>query len=236
MGAKGWIIFSAIAVAILGGLVYISGKNNKTLDVSSYNIDQIIGANDQDGQIGDHVFGNKDSKVVLIEYGDFQCPGCGTIHVRVKELTEKYQDKIAFVFRNLPLSSMHPNARAAAASAEAASLQGKYWEMHNMVYEHQDEWSSASAKDRGNIFERYASTLGLDVEKFKTDIASEAVTKKINFDQAVFRRTGLPQSTPTFTLNGKTLEQDIWTDSTTFEEALVKAGITLEKIQTAAEQ
>ena len=220
MGAKGWIIFSVVAVALLGALMYFSGQNK--IDVSGYDLENIIAANDKNGQIGDHVYGNKDSKVVLIEYGDFQCPGCGSVHPRVKTLIEQYKDDIAFVFRNLPLTSMHPNARAAAATAEAAGKQGKYWEMHNMIFENQSAWNSASANERGPIFEGYARTLGLDIDQFTTDLASAEVTQKINFDLAVAKAKKF-SSTPAFTLNGKEVSQDVWGDDEAFEKAITDA-------------
>src|SRR4051812_16240717 len=118
MSGKGWIIFGAICVVLFGGLVFWSGRDR--VDVSSVDTNKIQPASSDSGNIGDHVFGNKDAKVVLMEYGDFQCPGCGSAHPTVKALSEKYKDQLAFVFRNFPLTSIHPNARAAAAAVETA--------------------------------------------------------------------------------------------------------------------
>jgi len=93
------------------------------------------------------VLGNENSKVILINYGDFQCSGCAGVHPIVKNITEKYKDKIKFIFRNFILS-YHTNAKAAAAAAEAAGLQGKYWEMHDLIYESQPSWESLNVEDR----------------------------------------------------------------------------------------
>lgn len=217
MSKRAWIIFAAICVVVLGGLVYFSNSNR--INVSDVNVDAIQTASEKSGNIADHVFGKSDSKVVLIEYGDFQCPGCGNAHPTVKELTEKYKDQIAFVFRNFPITSKHPNAKAAAAAVEAAGLQGKYWEMHNRVFESQNSWGNLDVNQRGGFFEDYASELGLDLEKFKTDYASEAINAKISFDQAVGKKAGA-SATPTFRLNGEPVGDDIWSDKDKFEQAL----------------
>lgn len=200
MSKRAWIIFAAICVALLGVLVYVSAKDR--IDVSGVDANAVQKANEQSGNIADHVFGKKDSKVVFIEYGDFQCPGCGAAFPKVKEVTEKYKDQLTFIFRNFPLSSLHPNARAAAAAAEAAGLQGKYWEMHDALYSNQSTWESLASDKRTEFFAEYASNLGLNAEKFKTDLTSPEVNQKINFDQALGKKAGV-SATPTFFLNGK---------------------------------
>lgn len=230
MGTKGWIIFAAAVVVLLGGLVYLSGRNR--IDVSGFNRAAIIGADEKNGNIADHVYGNKDAKVVFIEYGDFQCPGCASANSRIKVVVEKYSANIAFVFRNLPLTSIHPNARAAAAVAEAAGQQGKYWEMHSHLYDKQAEWQGASTAERTGIFNSYAQMLGLDLERFSTDIASAEIAQKINFDLALARADDI-QATPSFLLNGEPVEQDIWGSDEALEkaikDALEKAGVTLDE-------
>lgn len=196
-----WIIFGAIVVLVLGGLVIYSHASNPSINVGNIDTNTIIAANSQNGEIADHVYGNANSKVVFVEYGDFQCPSCGGAYAQVKSATEAYKDKVAFIFRNFPLTTIHPNARAAAAAAEAAGLQGKYWEMHNMLYEGQSDWESLSGDQRTNVFVGYATQLKLDEAKFKTDLASSAVNSKISFDQALGNKIGV-NATPTFYLNG----------------------------------
>ena len=229
MGTRGWIIFVAVTLVLLGGLVVLSSQNR--IDVSSYDAAKIIGANEKNGSINDHVYGNKDAKVTLIEYGDYQCPGCAGAYERVKVVKEKYKDHLAFVFRNLPLTQIHPNARAAAATAEAAGLQGKYWEMHDKIYQNQEQWSAASSTERNDLFSTYAKDLGLDMTRFNEDLGSTAVDQKIRFDQAIFKSTGMPQSTPVFVLNGEKMNDDSWKDEAALDkfirEKLIAAGIEL---------
>ena len=204
MNKVAWIIFGAVVVVVLGGLVVYSRIANPSIDVSSVDTNSIIAANEQNGQIGDHVFGNADSKVIFIEYGDFQCPSCGGAHPQVKEVTEAYKDKVAFIFRNFPLTTIHPNARVASAAAEAAGLQGKYWEMHNLLYESQESWKDLTGTTRNEAFVSYAASLGLDKDQFTKDLASNNVNRHISFDQALGKKIGV-NATPTFYLNGKQL-------------------------------
>jgi protein-disulfide isomerase len=217
---KAWIIFAVVCIVVLGGLVYLSGKNK--VDVSSVDTNKIQAASEQSGNIADHVFGKKDSKVVIIEYGDYQCPGCGAAYPNLKQVTEKYKGQIAFIFRNFPLASLHPNARAAAAAAEAAGLQGKYWEMHNNLYAGQDEWKDLDTSKRGDFFVNYASTLGLNTDKFKTDMASAQVNQKISYDQAIGKKVGV-NATPSIYLNGKEVNQDTWSNADNLDKAVVEA-------------
>lgn len=229
MSKKAWIIFASICVVVLVGLVVVSNKNRVNVDHVDKNAIQT--ASQQSGNIADHVVGKADSKVILMEYGDFQCPGCGKAYPIIKATAEKYKDQVAFVFRNLPLSSLHPNALAAAAAAEAAGLQGKYWEMHDVLYGAQSEWEQLSTSTRLDHFASYAKDLGLDVDKFKTDFASRNVNAKIAFDQAVFAKTGLEKATPTIVLNGKQVAQDTWNDQAKLDAAVADAmkanGLTL---------
>lgn len=207
-----WIIFAVVVLGIFGGIIWISKSNNTsnfTGDAS-----HIINA----APIGDHVLGVKTEKVTLIEYGDFQCPGCGRMYQPVHELTEKYSDKITFIFRHMPLTNIHPNALAAATAAEAAGLQGKYYEMHGILYQTQDSWKTASVSQRTEIFQNYASQLGLDVNKYKADLSSKDITDKINRDIQTGKSQFKVDSTPTFILDGKKVDSAIATDA----EALTK--------------
>ena len=194
---------------MLGGLVYLSRKDN--VDVSTVNVEKPLAASEQSGNIADHVFGKQNSKALLIEYGDFQCPGCGGAHPQIKAITEAYKDKITFVFRNFPLTSIHPNARAAAAAVEAAGLQGKYWQMHNIVFENQENWQSATVDQRDALFTQYAIEAGANKEQFTKDLTNPNVTKKIAFDQALGKKVKVG-GTPTFFLNGTLLDSSVTND------------------------
>lgn len=206
MSKKAWIIFVAVVVLLLGGLIVWSNKNKVSVDVGKVNTSDILAASAQSGNIADHVYGPEKSKVVLIEYGDYQCPGCGAAYPNIKSLTEKYKDQLTFVFRNFPLTTIHPNARAAAGVAEAAGLQGKYWQMHNALYESQSNWESLTGDQRTNYFTTLASQVGLNVDQFKTDLAGAAINQKIGFDQQLGKKDNV-QGTPTFFLNGKVVNQ-----------------------------
>lgn len=206
MTTKTWIIFGAVVVALFGGLIYLSTRDS--IDVSDVNGAKVQPADERSGNIADHVFGNKESKVVLVEYGDYQCPGCASAYEPLKAVSEKYQGQLAFVFRNYPLVSIHPNARAAAAAAEAAGLMGKYWEMHDLLYANQSSWENASSSERNTIFENMAGQIGLDVEKFASTLRDKSaeINKKISFDQALGGKAGVT-GTPAIYLNGKVVDQ-----------------------------
>lgn len=221
MSKKAWIIFAVVAVAFLSGLVFLNRKER--IDVSGVDENKVLSASVTSGNIADHVLGKKDSKAILIEYGDFACPACKSAYPVLKELVEEYGEKMAFVFRNNPLTTMHPNARAGAAAAEAAGLQGKFWEMHDILYEQQNNWANVSSDKRLGMFENYAKEVGVkDMNKFRQDMASKAINKKIDFDLALGSKIPV-QGTPTITLNGKKLEADVWSDKEKFKSALEEA-------------
>ena len=198
-----WIIFAIICVVTLGALVLFSKKDSVNVD----NIDAAKIISSAEGSLGDQVYGKKDAKLVLFEYGDFQCPGCGGAYAEVKALKEEYKEQIAFVYRHFPLTSIHPNALAAATVAEAAGLQGKFWEMHDKLFENQNAWSNIDPNMRTDLFVGYAGNLGLDIEKFRADLSNRSITEKINRDRALGNKLGV-SSTPTFYLNDQRLSEE----------------------------
>src|SRR5689334_1309351 len=127
--------------------------------------------------------GPKDAKISVIEYGDFQCPACGAYEPIVEELEKEYATNVLFVFRNFPLFQIHQNAMISAQAAEAAGLQGKYWEMHDLLYAKQNDWAeTATNAVVSKYFDAYAQSLGLDVAKFNADIDSAAVKQAVQDD------------------------------------------------------
>ncbi len=209
MNTKTWIIFGAVCIALFGGLIAYSRSQQTTIDTASIDANSIIAASAENGKIADHVEGNATSPVRLIEYGDFQCPSCSAAHPGIKKIMEDYGDKIAFVFRNFPLTSIHPNAFAAATAAESAGLQGKYWEMHNILFENQNEWSSLSPEQRTGRFITLAQQAGVtNVDTFKADLSSKRVADKIKFDQALGKSQNVT-GTPAFFLDGEKINTDI---------------------------
>lgn len=165
--------------------------------------------------------GSSTAKVSLIEYGDFQCPACGQYYPLVKQIIADYGDRVLFVFRNFPLYQVHADAGIAAQAAEAAGLQGKYWEMNNLLYEKQNEWSvvtpDAVVK---KYFDGYAASLGLNVSTFDRDITSVRVMGKIQTD-AAGATSAQVDHTPTFFVNLKQVQNPTSYDD--FKSILDKA-------------
>lgn len=167
----------------------------------------------------DHVRGAKDGKVTLVEFGDFQCPACGAWEPMIRQVLADNKDTLKMSYRHFPLTQIHRNALISAKASEAASLQGKFWEMHDMLYDKQEEWSeSLNARD---FILTYATTLGLNATKFKTDLDSKAIEDKILAELKEGTRLGI-QGTPTFFLNGKKLENV--TDLASFNKAIKEAA------------
>ena len=153
----------------------------------------------------DHVRGAKDGKVTLVEFGDFQCPACGAYESIVRQVLADNKDTLKFSFRHFPLVQIHKNALLAAKASEAAALQGKFWEMHDILYDKQEEWGGAlNAREFIMV---YATTIKLDVAKFSSDIESKAVEEKILAELREGVKLGI-QGTPTFFLNGKKIESN----------------------------
>ena len=188
---KRFLAILAVIVAVFLGILVVQGhsKNNATSNSNT--------------PPTSHVEGDTTSKVTLVEYGDYECPACESFFTTVQAVQQKYNSTVKFQFRNLPLSQIHPNAIAGARAAEAADMQGKFWEMHDTLYTSTNwqQWSTSSDPDP--YFWQYAQQLGLNVAKFKTDFASSAANDRVNADEAAFAKTGQAQSTPTFFLNGK---------------------------------
>ncbi len=150
----------------------------------------------------DWVKGNKDANIILIEYSDFQCSACVHYFPLIKQLVQEFGNEIGFVYRHFPLKQAHHSAELAAWSAEAAGKQDKFWEMHDMIFENQNDWSSRNAE---KIFIEYAKFLNLDIEKFKKDINSKEIKNKVENDFQSGIKAGI-NSTPTFFLNGEKIK------------------------------
>ncbi|MDT4967657.1 MAG: hypothetical protein QOJ64_2394 [Acidobacteriota bacterium] len=154
-----------------------------------------------------HVRGNANAKVTLEEYGDYQCPPCGQLAPELRTIEKEYGDQIRFVFRHYPLQ-IHKHAFLAAHAAEAAGLQGHFWEMHDMLYQNQLSWSVA--EDAKPIFIQYAGMLKLDVNRFTKDIDSPEVAAVVTADSQRGASVGV-EGTPTVLINGRQLRPEIVT-------------------------
>src|SRR3954462_13171041 len=141
----------------------------------------------------DHTQGPPGAPVTLLEYGDYECPYCGSAYPIVKRLQEEMGDKLRFVFRNFPLNTIHEHAGVAAQAAEAAGSQGKFWEMHDLLYQHQDDLL-------GDDLVRYALSLGLEIYRFEADLGGEVFAKRVREDFRTGVRSGV-NGTPTFFIN-----------------------------------
>lgn len=222
MDKRFWAIIGVIVV-VFGGIIFIN--NHKSDHVSSGN-----------AKPTNHLEGNTSSKVTLLEYGDFECPVCENYYLAVQQVQEKYNDTVAFQFRNLPLTQIHPNAFAGARAAEAADMQGKYWQMHDLLYNSSNwqEWSTSS--NPVPYFTAYAKSLKLNLTKFNKDFASLAVNNRINADIAAFNKTGQQMATPTFFLNGKYVANTSLVDSATKEPSVEAFSKVLDAALKKAEQ
>jgi len=209
----GGVVAVLVGLAIFGIATLARQRANEQVD--SREIQEAV---DQNGDIGDHVKGNMASSVILVKYGDFQCPACAPASVRVQDLMEEYGDRVALIFRNFPLQGMQ-NSRAAAAAAEAAGLQGKYWEMHSLIFSKQREWSGSSVQRREEQFRSYAEELGLNIDQFNADFASNRVVRKINFDARLGSQDGV-SGTPFFVLNGRVLSSQEWGNDSRLRQIL----------------
>lgn len=147
-----------------------------------------------------HAIGPENAPAVLEEFGDFECPPCGLLHPVLKTMEKEFGPRLRVIFREFPLVPTHPHALAAARSAEAAGLQGKFWEMHDLLFENQRTWHEQF--DARPTFEGYAQKLGLDMERFKRDVSSQVVEQRIFLDGKRAHGLGV-KGTPTVFLNGR---------------------------------
>lgn len=191
MNIKSILIFIAVTIGVLagvGGLLWQFGQTGEkpVADVA-----------------GDSVHRLGSGEVVLVEFSDFQCPACQSVQEPLKQILKKYEGKVTFVYRHFPLISIHKNAMVAAYAAEAAGLQGKFWEMHDLLFAKQSEWSDLS--DPRDKFGEYITQLEIDLDKFKSDLVSQAVKDVVAVDILATTRYRL-SGTPTFFVNGVKVE------------------------------
>lgn len=208
------IIIGAIFLATIAGIYMISssggdeantntasttntGGNNTTpasTAVAGYN-----SPSTPKGAVPANMKGAENSPVVVEEFADFQCPTCGVVHPKMKELMAKYSNRVQFIFRNYPLSQIHKNAYDAAVAAEAAGMQGKFWEMQNLLFTNQAGWSNS--QNARQDFAGYAQKLGLDIEKYNNDVLALPTKQRVDNDINRGRVLNIT-STPTVLING----------------------------------
>jgi protein-disulfide isomerase len=188
-----FVIVAAVALVTLGsGAMLYRAKRPQLLSMPENR-----SPSGKSGTESMHIRGNPDAMVTLEEFGDFQCPPCSTFASFGEELLKEYASRLRIVFRNFPLP-LHEHARDAALAAEAAAMQGRFWEMHDVLYREQAVWSKAP--NARELFESYAGTIGLNLDQFRKDMDSEKARERVDSDHALGDSLGV-NVTPTFFIN-----------------------------------
>lgn len=193
----------SFSLVIIIGLLFAGYKFTNWLKTPVDNPDNISQEVSDISTESEWVRGNPEANITLVEYSDFQCPACGYYSSIVERLGEEFYDDLRIVFRHFPLVSTHKNAFDTALAAEAAGMQGKFWQMHDILFERQAEWS-----DESNLKEKlieYAQELELDESKFLEDFASDGAKEEVDRDLSLTQQLGL-NSTPTFFLNDEKIQ------------------------------
>lgn len=181
------------AIIIILVVSFFVSQSNKTVDPSTF-------ADVEVQALQPRLRGNETAELVLTKYSDFQCPACAQASVALKDVYEQFGDQFVLEYKHLPLRSIHPNAQIAAQASEAAGMQGKFWEMHDLLFEKQSEWSRALNPKK--VFSEYAEELGINVDRFAYDLDSDAIKEKVNTDAQEAQDLGF-SGTPSFTVNGE---------------------------------
>lgn len=185
-----WLLVStAIIVAVLA-IIFVSKPANTTGTIDGLVLDR------------EWIKGNPEASIVIVEYSDFQCPACANYETVLKDVLSEFNNHVKFVYRHFPLRSIHANAQISAQAAEAAGAQGKFWEMHNKLFEEQGTWSAMSRPQVEKTFIGYAEELGLNVDEFEVALNSSEVEKAVNEDYDSGMAANV-NSTPSFFLNGE---------------------------------
>lgn len=189
-------IIALIALVIILIGAFIISRKSKSVDMELINSIAVV-------ETEKHIKGDINAPITLVEYSDFQCPACKSAAPQLSDLLKQFEGKFNMEFRHFPLRSIHGNAQLAGQAAEAAAMQGKFWEMHDELYEHQTEWAQSFKPTR--YFKKYAEKIGLNIDRFVYDMESDKVKNIVNaeFDEAT--KMELP-GTPSFTFNGEKIE------------------------------
>jgi protein-disulfide isomerase len=196
-----WITLGVVATIIIGlfGFIIYSTQQKKAEQDRLANTPVTI--SDSGWTKG----ATESAGVTLVEFADFQCPGCAQNAPLVTQLLQEFPEDVKFVFKHFPLSSIHKNAVMAGVAAEAAGKQNMFWEMHDLLFNQQAEWSALGASEVKEKFVEYATTLGVDADMFRKDLDDKALAQKVNDQQSEGISLGV-MGTPTFFLNGKRIE------------------------------
>lgn len=190
-----------VIVLIVGWWLYSSSKPSSTIATNPSNTPTTVDryATAAPGAQPPNILGSPTAAVTVEEFADFQCPTCAVKHPELKQITSIYNNRIKFIFRNFPLTQQHPKAYDAAVAAEAAGMQGKFWDMQNLLFTKQGEW--ASSTDHRKLFTDYAQQIGLDVAKYEADFLGLPAKDRVNKDLERARSLQV-NSTPSVYING----------------------------------
>ncbi|PYJ67792.1 MAG: hypothetical protein DME76_14420 [Verrucomicrobia bacterium] len=193
-----FVIVAAVGLAALGSgaMLYQAKRPHLRPIPENKGLPETAGAESP------HIRGNPNAPVTLEEFGDFQCPPCGSFATFTEQLLKEYDSRLRLVFRNFPLPA-HEHAREAALAAEAAGFQGHFWEMYDVLYREQAFWSYAP--NTRELFESYAGTIGLNLDQFRKDMDSERAKERVDSDHARGESLGI-KVTPTFFINNQPVE------------------------------
>lgn len=183
-----WVIIGIITVLLFGGALWFSGVS--------------ADRNNEGVEVVDHIKGNVDAEVSLVEYSDFECPACASFQPVIKQILDQYGEQMSFEYKHFPLP-IHSHAVDAAVAAEAAGQQGKFFEFHDVLFAKQSEWSAMAVPN--TAFIKYASEIGLDVAQFRNQLKSSILKDHVRAEFNESRELGLT-GTPTFFLNGEKME------------------------------
>lgn len=189
----GVVAFSVLVLSV--GIFFINKTQSSTATVGKEQAQEIMAVKNDDW-----VKGPENAPITIVEYLDFECEACRVYYQITKQLKGEYKDKIRFVVRYFPLPG-HKNSVPSALAVEAAGKQGKFWEMHDILYENQKDWGEKQIANP-EIFVEYAKQIGLDMEKYKKDISAQETKDRINRDKNSATSLGI-QGTPTFFINGE---------------------------------
>lgn len=213
-----WKIVAALVLLLLIGAVVYSQQAAKKANEGI--------------TIEKHIKGNSDAKVELVEYSDFQCPACGQFYPYVKDIVQQYGDNLRFEYRHFPLIGLHQYAVQAAHASEAAAQQGKFWEMHDMLFENQDTWSKSS--NPRAYFIEYAQKIGLDTSQFKLQMDAPVIDDAVQNSFNDARSRGFT-GTPSFLLNGEKMEFQTFDEFKTQIKDAIDAAYGTTSTSTASE-
>lgn len=205
------IVFGALVLVILLAIFIPSIFNKTDSDRSPTAVDIQREGVDVPIESSDPVLGNEEAPVTFVEFIDYQCPTCKkSAEETLTKLKEEYveQGEVRYVVKDFPLVNLHPNAFQAAVAVRAAGEQGKYWEMHDLVFKHQDEWAELSDEQFKEALTAYAEDIGLDVEQFTRDLENEELAQQVAENRQLGEELGI-RYTPTAIVNGKMYDEVI---------------------------